>query len=169
MVKKFFRSLICMMLVFTMAFTACVPCGLAATKSVKVLRVNAQDVRMHYTAKGEGENNMVCKIKKGTRVLYLGTESKVWYKVRTEKGLTGYIYMGYLDEYGAVAKNSLYTVNTSRLQTYKRSGNRLKKASSRLSGGTLVSVKATKNGYAYVQTLSGKKTYVKLSGLKKLF
>ena len=169
MVKKFFRSLICMMLVFTMAFTACVPCGLAATQSVKVLRVNAQDVRMHYTAKGEGENNMVCKIKKGTRVLYLGTESKVWYKVRTEQGLTGYIYMGYLDEYGAVAKNSLYTVNTSRLQTYKRSGNRLKKASSRLSGGTLVSVKATKNGYAYVQTLSGKKTYVKLSGLKKLF
>lgn len=169
MAKKFIRSLFCMMLVLTLALTAFAPCGLAATKTVKVLRVNAPGVRLHYTAKGEGEDNMICSLSKGTRVLYLGMPNKSWVHVRTEKGLTGYIYKGYLDEYGAVAKSSLYTVSSSRLQTYKRSGSRLKKASGTLSGGTLVSVKATKNGYAYVQTMSGKKTYVKLSGLKKLY
>ncbi len=169
MAKKFFRSLLCMMLVLTLTLTAFAPCGLAATKAVKVLRVNATGVRLHYSAKGEGEDNMICSLKKGTRVLYLGMPNRSWVHVRTEKGLTGYIYKGYLDEYGAVAKKSLYTVRSSRLQTYKRSGSRLKKASGRLSGGTLVSVKATKNGYAYVQTMSGKRTYVKMSGLKKLY
>lgn len=169
MAKKFVRSLFCMMLVFTLAFTACVPCGLAATATVKVLKVNSDGVRLHYNTQGGGESTMITSLQKGTRVLYLSMPNKSWVRVRTEKGLVGYIYKGYLDEYGAVARSSVYVVKSSRLATYKLSGSRLKKNSSTLTGGTLVCVRATKNGYAYVQTLSGKKTYVKLSGLSRLF
>ena len=166
MVKKFFKTMLCLILVLVCAAPACLPSA-SAVKAAKILRVNASGVRLHYTAEGKGEENMILSMKKGTKVLFLGMKNKSWAEVALSNGLTGYVYKGYLSEYGAVAARSVYEVSDKKLSCYRRSGNRLKKTSSRLSRGSIVFVRATKNNYAYVTTLSGKKTFVKLSGLTR--
>ena len=165
MLKRFFKMMLCLVLVLVCAAPACMPSASAA-KAAKILKINANGVRLHYTAEGQGEQNMILSMKKGTKVLVLGMKNKSWAEVALNNGLTGYVYKGYLSEYGAVATKSIYKVNT-KLPCYKLSGRRLKKTSSSLSKGTIVFVRDTKNGYAYVMTLNGKKTYVKTSGLTK--
>lgn len=165
MLKRFLKTLLCMVLVLVCAAPACMP-SVSAAKAAKILKINSDGVRLHYTAEGQGEANMILSMKKGTKVLFLGMKNKSWAEIALSNGLTGYVYKGYLSEYGAVASSSVGQV-TTKLACYKKSGSRLKKTSSTLSKGTIVFVRATKNGYAYVTTLSGKKTYVKTSGLKK--
>ena len=164
MKKNIFRSLICVVLVLVLTISAYVPVASAASAS-KILRVNADHVRLHYTAAGQGDTNMITLLRKGTRVLYLGTSHKVWVHVRTEKGLEGYIYKDYLSAYGAVSTKSLYVVK-SKATAYKRSNGKYKKTTS-LSAGTIVSVKSTRGNYAYVQTMTGRKVYIKKSVLTK--
>ena len=164
--KKILKTLLCMMMILVCAAPACMPSASAAT-AAKILRVNAADVRLHYNTKGGGENTMILKLKKGTKVLFLETKNKTWSYVALPNGLRGYIYNGYLSEYGAVNAKSVAQVNVSKLATYKVSGKRMKKTGSSLTRNTVVFVRDTKGGYAKIMTLAGKWTYVKTSGLKR--
>ena len=162
--KKVMKTLLCLAMALVCATSALLPSAYAA-KATKILRVNNSGVRLHYTAEGRGEENMIFSMDKGTKVMYLGMKNKSWAKVVLNNGLEGYVYKGYLSEYGAVATKSVYQVE-AKAPTYKLSGKKLKKSGS-LAKGTIVIVRDTKNGYAHVMTLNGKKTYIKTSALKK--
>ena len=166
MMKKILKTLLCMVMVLVCAATACLPSASAA-KAAKILRVNAPGVRLHYSAEGKGEANMILSMPRGTKVLLLGMKNKSWAHVVLENGLQGYIYKGYLSEYGAVNSKDIAQVNTAKLPTYKVSGNRMKLTGSSLKRNSIVFVRDTKGGYAKVLTLKGNWTYVKTNGLKK--
>lgn len=163
--KKFMKTLLCLVLALVCATSAMLPSASAA-KVTKILRVNTNGVRLHYTAEGRGEENMIFSMKKGTKAMYLGMKNKSWAKVVLNNGMEGYVYKSYLSEYGAVATKAVYQVE-EKTPTYKLSGKKLKRTGSSLAKGTIVIVRDTKNGYAYVMTLNGKKTYVKTSALDK--
>lgn len=165
MLKKCFKTLLCLAMVLVCATSALLPSASAA-KATKILRVNTDGVRLHYTAEGRGEENMIFSMKKGTKAMYLGMKNKSWAKVVLNNGLEGYVYKSYLSEYGAVATKSVYQVE-AKTPTYKLSGKKLKKTGGTLAKGTIVVVRDTKNGYAHVMTLNGKKTYVKTSALER--
>ena len=162
--KKFMKTLLCLAMALVCATSVLLPSASAA-KAMKILRVNNTGVRLHYTAEGRGEDNMIFSMEKGTKALFLGMKNKSWAKVVLNNGLEGYVYKGYLSEYGAVAAKSVYQVE-KKAPTYKLSGKKLKRSGS-LSKGTIVIVRDTKNGYAHVMTLNGKKTYIKTSMLER--
>lgn len=166
MVKKILKTLLCMMLVLVCAAPACLPSASAA-KATKILRVNANGVRLHYSAEGLGTENMILSLPKNTKVMYLGMPNKSWVRVALHNGLKGYIYKGYLSEYGAVATKDVYKVDEKRLTTYKLVKGKLKKSSSTLAKNSIVFVRDTKGPYAKILTLKGKWTYVKTKGLEK--
>lgn len=166
MAKKFLKTLLCMIMVLVCAAPACLPSAEAA-KAAKILRVNAENVRLHYNTKGGGESSMILKLPKGTNVLFLDTKDKAWAYVALPNGLRGYVYNGYLSEYGAVNAKDVAQVKSSKLATYKVSGRTMKKTGSSLTRNSVVFVRDTKGGFARVLTLAGKWTYVKTSGLQK--
>ena len=164
--KHFLKVMLCMMLVVMCVVPTCLPSASAAS-AAKILRVNADGVRLHYSASGQGTGNMILSMEKGTKVLFLQMKNKSWAYVCRSNGLRGYVYKGYLSEYGAVNARDVYQVSTNKLPTYKVSGKRMKKTGSTLAKNTVVFVRDTKGGYAKILTLKGKWTYVKTSGLKR--
>lgn len=164
--KKILKTLLCMMLVLVCAAPACLPSASAAS-AAKIMRVNAKDVRLHYNTKGGGENTMIMKLSKGTKVLFLETKNKTWAYVALPNGLRGYIYNGYLSAYGAVNANSVAEVKVKSAPTYKVSGRSMKKTGKSLTRNAVVFVRDTKGAYAKILTLEGKWTYVKTSSLQK--
>ena len=164
--KRIVKVVLCLMLVLVCATPVCMPSA-EAVSVTKILRVNADNVRLHYTATGGGASSMILNLDKGTKVMYLGMKNKVWAEVVLSNGLVGYVYKDYLSEYGAVNSRDVYKVSTAKLPTYKVSGKTMKKTGSTLAKNSIVFVRDTKGGYAKVLTLKGKWTYVKTSGLKR--
>lgn len=161
--KRIVRIAICMMLVMTMLITTLAPAAMAAAK---IMKVNASGVRLHYNANGGGTSSMITSLSKGTKVLYMGTTKHSWYKVRTNSGLTGYIFKDYLSSVEKVSKSKCFVVKDRRLTTYKSAGGR---KYGTIKGGTTVIVTKTSGQYVKIKTLTGKEYFVKKSGLKKLF
>ena len=161
MKRNHLKSIICMVMVIILTLAPL--SGLAAAKTAKILKVNVDKARMRTGASGE----IITKLDKGTKVLYLNKKDGAYCKVCTTSGLTGYVYAPFLSSYGAVRADQVYvTKDTTTL--YKRSGNSLRKSST-LKGGVYMMVYKTNGSWAQVKSMTGKSGYVKLSNIKKVF
>lgn len=161
MKRNVFKSALCLILILVMATAPM--CALASTKTAKILKVNVEKARLRDGPSGE----ILAKLEKGTKVLYLNSRQGAYCKVCTSSGQVGYIYKDYLSSYGVVRQNQVYKTKGS-TTFYKRKGNSLRKSSTIKAGQYLLVYKTNKN-WAYVKSMSGKSGYVKLSSIKKAF
>ena len=153
---KAFVSLVLVMLLVAAPLEA-----MAAT--VKIYRVNGDLVRVHSTAK-QGLTNVVGKLRKGSKVFYLG-KTGGWWRVRSDRGLTGYVYNTYLSYYKSADLSRVYRT-TGSTYVYKKASTGAKKIVT-LAKYEHVIVLATKGSWAAIETLYGKKGFVKLNKLRK--
>ncbi len=137
--------------------------AMAASRTVKIYTVNADYVRVHSTAQ-QGDN-VIAKTRRGSKVFYLG-KSGNWWRVRTDRGVTGYMYKDYLTYYGATTLNRVYQANASSVKVYKRAYAGSSRVAT-LSKNEHVVVYSVSGNWAYVATMSGKTGYVRKSALKK--
>lgn len=161
--KKMMRVVICtvLALMFIMAPME------AMAKTVNIYRVNADLVRVHSTPKN-GLSNVTAKLRAGTKVFYLGRgkgSAACWWKVRSDHGVTGYVYKDFLSYYGATTLNRVYKA-TKAAYVYKGMSTGSGKVTS-ISRNEHVIVYSAKGNWVAIATLSGKQGYVKKSVLKK--
>lgn len=162
MKRNIWKSIVCGLMLVVMLATS-MPASAASV--ARILKVNADYVRMHnVTAEG---SVVTRRLRKGTKVLYWGESKDSMCKVLTSDGNTGYVYKGYLTNYGAMSLKKVY-VTTAATQTYKRSGNSLKK-STKLAKGKYVMVVKASGDWVQAKTMSGKTVYMKKTNLKKAF
>ncbi|MDY5221595.1 MAG: SH3 domain-containing protein [Aristaeellaceae bacterium] len=161
MKRNWMRSVLCLLLVLTLAIAPM--CAFASTKTAKILKINVDQARMRTGASGE----IITTLAQGTKVLYLNRTDGAYCKVCTTNGTTGYVYKGFLSSYGSVRADQVY-VTTGSTTLYKLSGNSLRKSST-LKSGTYMLVYKTNGNWAYVKSMSGKSGYVKLSSIRKVF
>ena len=161
MKRNWMRSVLCLLLVLTLAIAPM--CAFASTKTAKILKINVDQARMRTGASGE----IITTLAQGTKVLYLNRTDGAYCKVCTTDGETGYVYKGFLSSYGAVRSNQVYVTKGS-TTLYKRSGNSLRKSST-IKEGVYVLVYKTNGSWAQVKSMTGKSGYMKLSSIKKVF
>ena len=162
--RRFFKAVVCMLLAMLMVVAPLE--ASAASKTVKILKVNSDYVRMR--SEPEAGDNVKAKLRKNSKVFYLGESKKAkgWYKVRTDHGSIGWVYKDFLSSYGAAKLSSIYVAKSSKLYVYKRASNKSTRLTV-LSKNQHVIVHSTSGSWAYIQTLSGTNGYVLKSGLKK--
>lgn len=163
MKRNVLKSLLCSLLVIVLL--AAPVSGLASSNLALIMKVNGDWVRMRDGAE-EGDE-VITRLRKGTKVLYWGDREDAMYKVRTSDGKVGYIYKGYLSTYGAMKKSQVY-VTSGTTKLYKRSGSSLK-GNGTLGSGKYVVVYKTSGNWAYIKTMTGKSAYCQKSMLKKAF
>lgn len=163
MKRKVLKSVLCSLLAIAMLMAPM--SALASTKTALILKVNADWVRMRDGS--DVGDDVITRLRKGTKVLYWGVHDDEMYKVLTSSGKTGYIYKGYLSTYGAMKLNQVY-ITTGSTKLYKRSGSSLK-GNGTLAKGKYVVVYKTSGGWAYIKTMSGKSAYCQTATLKRAF
>ena len=135
----------------------------ASKKTVQILKVTVEGARLR---KGPSSSyDIITSLKNGAKVFYLGTEKDHFYKVRTDHGVTGYIFRDYLKSYGACYRDQVYYA-TKRAKVYKKPSVR-SSGKTKLSKGQHVIVYQVQGSWAYIKTLGGTGGYVKKSLLKK--
>lgn len=135
----------------------------ASRKTVQILKVTVEGARLR---KGPSSSyDIITSLKNGAKVFYLGEGKDSFCKVRTDHGVTGYIYRGYLKSYGACYRDQVYYAKKNTRLYKKPALNSTRKA--RLSKGQHLIVYQVKGKWAYVKTLGGTGGYVKKSMLKK--
>ena len=163
MKRRVLQSVLCSLLIvamFMMPMSA-----LASSKVALIMRVKGDWVRMRDGA--DEDDEVIARLRKGTKVLYWGDREDEMCKVLTSNGKQGYVYKDYLSVYGAMKKSQVYITNaTTRL--YKRSGSSLKRNGS-LAKGKYVVVYKTSGNWAYIKTMSGKSAYCQKSTLERAF
>ena len=161
------RRVISLILVIVMlAAMAVAPAGALAAKKVKILQVTVGGARLR-----QGPSSAYAvksSLKKGSKVFYLGKTKNSFAHIRTSKGTEGYMYKGFLKNYGSCYKSQVYYNKKSRLNVYKKATTHSSK-STKLSRHQHVIVYQVKGSWAYIKTLSGKGGYCKASALKKAF
>lgn len=160
MKRKVLKSIICSLLIVAM-LAASAP-AFAASSLARIVKVNASNVRLR-----DANDNVICNLKKGTKLLYWGKKDDAMCKVITSSGKVGYIYKGYLTTYGAMKLDKVF-VTTDTVTMYKPSGSSLKSAG-RLAAGKYVMVYKSSGGWAYIKTMSGKGAFVRTDDLKRAF
>lgn len=163
MKRKVLKSVLCSLLILAMMMAPM--SALASSSLALILKVNGDWVRMRDGAE-EGDE-VIARLRKGTKVLYWGEREDEMYKVLTSTGKRGYIYKGYLSTYGAMKKSQVY-ITTGTTKLYKRSGSSLK-GNGTLAKGKYVVVYKTSGNWAYIKTMTGKSAYCQKSSLKKAF
>ena len=161
MKRNWMRSVLCLLLVLTLAIAPM--CAFASTKTAKILKINVDQARMRTGASGE----IITTLARGTKVLYLNRTDGAFCKVCTTDGTTGYVYKGFLSSYGSVRADQVYVTKGS-TTLYKLSGNSLRKSST-LKGGVYVLVYKSNGNWAYVKSMTGRSGYVRLSALSRVF
>ena len=155
--RRLISAVLCLMLIvsmFAMPVTA-------YAKTSKIMKVNTGS----NLRDPDDYQHIVGHVKKGTKVLWNGKTKKAFCLVTTSSGKTGYIYKGYLNEYGAVNTSQVYVTKSS-CRIYKKNSTSSKSVA-KLSKGKYVLVYATQKGWAYVKTTSGKGGFMKTSDLRK--
>ena len=163
MKRKVLKSVLCSLLILAMMMAPM--SALASSSLALILKVNGDWVRMRDGAE-EGDE-VIARLRKGTKVLYWGEREDEMNKVLTSTGKQGYIYKGYLSTYGAMKKSQVY-ITTGTTKLYKRSGSSLK-GNGTLAKGKYVVVYKTSGNWAYIKTMTGKSAYCQKSSLKKAF
>ena len=162
--KKMMKMVLCAVLAMLLVLA---PMEAFAATSVKIYRVNTDQLRVHSTPE-QGTANVKTKFSVGTRVFYLGKGSgraSGWWKVRSEYGVTGYVYKDYLS-YSTTAPLSRIYRATSSARVYKKASTSAGRVTT-LGKNQHVIVVATKGNWAAIRTLSGKQGFVKTSALRK--
>ena len=161
MKRNWMRSVLCLLLVLTLAIAPM--CAFASTKTAKILKINVDQARLRTGASGA----IITTLDKGTKVLYLNKTDGAYCKVCTTDGTTGYVYKSFLSNYGAVRADQVYVTKAS-TTLYRRSGNSLRKSST-VKEGVYMLVYKTNGSWAQVKSMTGKSGYVRLSALSKVF
>ena len=166
MMRKFFRVMLCALLMMTMTVIPPVasPASTAhAASTMKIMRTNVSDARLR---KGPSSSyDVITTLDKGEKVFYSGKSKNSFSYVCTEGGKVGYIYSGFLSKYGSVRTSSIYYTRSSGVRVYKKPSTGASKVTTiRKQAFVIVYQKA--GNWAYIRTLDGKAGYVQLSKIK---
>jgi len=162
MKMKFWKSLVCLALIATMAFAPMT--AMAASKTMKILKINASGVRLR-----DGETKEIIKtLREGTKVFYDGDRKDSFCKVCTLDGEVGYVFKEYLSEYGVVKTSQIY-VTTEKSAAYRRSSSSGLKRTSSIAKNTVLLVLDKNGSWAQVQSMDGEVRYMRMDTLKRAF
>lgn len=153
------RLLICTLLLI--ALTAGTLVASAAQSTVMILETTVDDGRLRDGP--SSSYNVLRTLSKGEKVFFTGQTSAAFCLVRTAKGEVGYIYRGFLTNYGIVRMDQIYyalgTVNV-----YKRPSTDASRAGT-LGAGEHVLVFLTSGDWAFIKTMNGGSGFARLSEL----
>lgn len=149
-----------MTLILSLVLSAC-PAAMAKSKSMKILKVTVSGARLR---EGPGDYEVITTLKKGEKVFYSGKAVKAWCLVCTSSGKIGYVYKGYLANYGQVRLNQIY-FTTAKAKLYKKPSTSASRVVNLGKGEFLILYKKA-GKWAYGKTLSGKSGYIPLSKVK---
>ena len=135
----------------------------ASKKKIPIMQVTVEGARVR---KGpSSEYDVMTSLKSGAKVFRISKGKNSFYKVRTSRGLVGYMYKGFLKSYGACYKSQIYTAK-KKVKVYKKASTKSKRKTT-LAKNQQVIVYQIKGKWAYIKTMGGKGGYVKKSALKK--
>lgn len=162
MKRRLLTMILCVVLLAS-TLVAPVSASAASRKTVQIMQVTVDGARIR---KGPGSSyDVVTSLKNGSKVFYLGKEKSSFYQIRSDHGVVGYMYRGFLKSYGAAYKDQVYYAK-SKAKVYKKASTHSSKKTT-LSKGQHVIVYQVKGNWAYIKTLGGTGGYVKKSSLKK--
>lgn len=160
------RIISLMMVIALLAAMAVAPVGAMAATKVKILKVTVDGARVRS---GPSSNyDVKTSVKKGSKVIYLGKTKNSFAHIRTAGGTDGYMYNGFLKNYGSCYKSQIYYSKKSGLAVYKKASTSSSKVT-KLKKRQHVILYQVKGKWAYIKTLGGKGGYCKASSLSKAF
>lgn len=166
MMRKFFRVMLCMLLMLTMTVLAPVaaPSTTAhAASSMQIMKTNVEGGRLR---KGpSSEYDVITTLDKGEKVFYSGKTKNAFSYVCTESGKVGYIYKGFLSKYGTVRTSSIYYTRGKNVRLYKKPSTSASRVTT-LRKQQFVIVYKKAGNWAYIRTLEGKAGYIQLSKIR---
>ena len=135
--------------------------ALASSKKARNMTTNAR-VNLRDP---DDYTHIIGTVKKGKTVYFTGKTKKNFYLVTTSSGKTGYVFKMYLDEANSVSKSSVYKVK--KYSVLRKKASTSSKGVEGLEAGRYLQVKSVSNGWAYVETSTGKKGYIQTENLTK--
>lgn len=166
MKRKFFRVLLCVLLMLTMTATPLMATPSSSAKaagSMKIMKTNVSGGRLREGPSSEYE--VITTLKKGEKVFYSGKTKNAFCYVCTANGKIGYIYKGFLSNYGTVRSSAVYYTRSQKTYLYKKPSTSASKAVA-LRKQQFVIVYQKAGNWAYVRTLDGQAGFVPLSKIK---
>ena len=163
MKRRILTALLCVILVAATLIAPVSASAASSRKKIEILQVTVDGARVRS---GPGSSyDVVTSVKNGAKVFYLGKEKSSFYYIRTDHGVKGYMYKGFLKSYGAAYASQVYYA-TKRTKVYKKASSGSSKKTT-LTKGQHVIVYQVKGNWAYIKTLGGTGGFVKKSALKK--
>ena len=161
---RIFRMALCALLVVSMVIAPV--CASSATKNVlALLKTNVDGGRLREGPSSEYE--VIRSLKKGEKVFYAGHVTSSFCLVRTSTGEIGYIYRGFLSDYGNVRADQVYYATADSVRVYKEPSTGSGRAGY-LTNSEHVLVLRTSGTWAYIRTLNGYGGYVQMDYLESL-
>jgi len=154
---------LCLLLIVGMVAVPVSASAAMKDRVVKIQKVTVQGARLR---KGPtSKYDVITSLGKGSCVFYLEKTKSAFSYVRSSTGKIGYVYEGFLKDYGACMLSQVYyTTAVSKLcDRPSEVSNRV----TTLEKKEHVIVYKTRDGWAYVKTLQGKGGYIRLNRLKK--
>lgn len=164
MKHRVFMVVLSVVLLLTMVVAPFSASAASSNKTVKILKVTVDGARVRSGPSSAYE--VKTSVNKGGKVFYLGKIKDSFAYVRTEKGVVGYMYKGFLKSYGAAYRYQIYYSTKGGIKVCKKASSSSSRVA-RLSKNQHVIVYQVKGNWAYIKTLSGKGGYVRKSVLKK--
>jgi len=160
--KRVMKSGLC--IVLALLFLLAPMSGFAAgSRTCKILRTTVANARLR---EGPGDYTVITTLPKGEKVYYLNRTEGAYHLISTTSGIVGYVYKGYLEEYGACKLDAVYYVSSSSLAVYRMPDTGSRRVGT-LSRRTYIVVRRINGSWAQIRTLDGRVGFVKVSGLKK--
>jgi uncharacterized protein YgiM (DUF1202 family) len=107
-------ALVCLVLVASLALA---PLGAAAEKG-KIYKATENGVRIRE--KAQSGSAVVGKLKKGEKVIHLSNKNN-WWRIKTSKGLIGYVFPSNLKYYRTYDVGKIYRASSSKgVKVYKK-------------------------------------------------
>ena len=163
MKRRWLMAFVCMLLVVCTVVAPVSAVAAAKRTTVEILQVTVEGARVRQGP--SSAYDIILSLDKGSKVFYLNKEDHSFKYIRTDHGVVGYIYRGFLKTYGAAYKDQIYYAKKN-AKVYKKVKGKAKKVTT-LSKGQHVIVYQVKGDWAYIKTLGGKGGYIKKSALKK--
>ena len=162
MKMKFWKALVCLVLIASMAFAPMT--AMAASKTMQILKVNTSGVRLRDPL----DKSVMKTLREGTKVFYAGDRKDAFCKVCTMDGEVGYVFKEYLSEYGVVKTSQIY-VTTEKSAAYRRSSSSGLKRTGSIAKNTVMLVLDKNGNWAQVQSMDGEVRYMRMDTLKRAF
>lgn len=159
MKNRILRVVLCALLIAAMT---AVPMAASASKSlVMILKTTVEGARLREGPTSAYE--VVRSLDKGEKVFYSGQTDSNFCLVRTTKGEVGYIYEGFLTNYGNVRTDMVWYANGyTRIYSSPSTGS---SRSGSLEKNEHVLMFRTSGDWAFIRTMTGRSGYVPLSAI----